>query len=122
MLKIYGPDNGFNWHLNDVVGAQIVSVPMTVPRTMARNAFLTLIGSLFAVFLATLLLLNVMLTLLVIRPVTRLSRAADTISKGDLDDITDLPDNGKDEVAALAGSFNRMQRSLKKAIAMLEEE
>ncbi len=27
----YGPANGFGWHLNEVIGAQVVSVPMSVP-------------------------------------------------------------------------------------------
>ncbi|MBV9850146.1 MAG: DUF3365 domain-containing protein [Armatimonadetes bacterium] len=120
MIKEYGPDNGFNWHMNDVVGAQIVSVPMTLPEAMARRAFLTLIGSLIAVFAVTLLVLNVMLTLLVIRPVTRLSRVADEISQGNME-AEDLPVRGRDEIAGLAASFNRMQRSLKKAMAMLED-
>ena len=28
MVKLYGPNNGFGWKLNEVIGAQIVSVPM----------------------------------------------------------------------------------------------
>src|SRR5262245_54562673 len=28
MVKIYGPSNGFGWKLNEVIGAQVVSVPM----------------------------------------------------------------------------------------------
>jgi protein-histidine pros-kinase len=31
MVKIYGPSNGFGWKLNEVIGAQIVSVPMDLP-------------------------------------------------------------------------------------------
>ena len=120
MLAKYGPDNGFNWHMNDVVGAQIVSVPMALPESMARRAFLTLIGALAAVFAVTLIVLNVMLTLLVIRPVTRLSRIADGISQGNME-VEDLPVRGRDEIAGLSASFNRMQRSLKKAMAMLDE-
>ncbi len=120
MIKKYGPDHGFGWHQGDVVGAQIVSVPMSLPEAMARRAFLALLGSLVAAFVITLLLLNVMLTLLVIRPVTRLSQAADQISQGNRE-VEDLPVRGHDEVARLATSFNRMQRSLKKAMTMLDE-
>ena len=120
MIRKYGPDNGFNWHVNDVIGAQIVSVPMSLPEDMARRAFVAVVGSLLVVFVAIMVLLNVMLTLLVIRPITRLSRVADGISQGKADGA-DLPVNGRDEIAGLAASFNRMQRSLKKAMSMLED-
>src|SRR6185295_4598427 len=31
MVKIYGANNGFGWKLGEVIGAQIVSVPMDLP-------------------------------------------------------------------------------------------
>src|SRR6185436_6261436 len=31
MVKIYGPNNGFGWKHMEVIGAQIVSVPMALP-------------------------------------------------------------------------------------------
>jgi len=31
MVDKYGPANGFGWNLNEVIGAQIVSVPMALP-------------------------------------------------------------------------------------------
>src|SRR5262245_26856658 len=31
MVKLYGSDKGFGWQLNDVIGAQVVSVPMSLP-------------------------------------------------------------------------------------------
>jgi len=121
LLTTYGPNNGFNWKMGDVVGAQIVSIPMSVPKAMANKAFYALVQSLVVVFAATLLALNIMLTLIVIRPVRHLSRVADEISKGKVEG-DDLPVKGKDEISDLAASFNRMQRSLKKAMQMLEKE
>lgn len=121
MLAKYGTNGGFDWHQGDVVGAQIVSVPMTLPETMARKSFFALIWSLVAVFAAALLVINMMLTLLVIRPVLRLSTAADAISQGTME-TEDLPVRGHDEIAGLAASFNRMQRSLKHAMALLDDE
>jgi hypothetical protein len=40
MVKYYGPANGFGWKLNDIIGAQVVSVPMTLPIRNAQRAFL----------------------------------------------------------------------------------
>jgi HAMP domain-containing protein len=57
----------------------------------------------------------------VVRPVSKLSNMADRISKGELDEAQ-LPVNGKDEIAILAGSFDRMRISMAKAMKMLEGE
>jgi len=119
MIRHYGSANGFGWNLNEVVGAQIVSVPMTVPIKMADKAFTTLLAALAGVFLATLLLLDLVLLLAVVRPLRNLSAMADEISIGKLD-MPELPATGKDEISILAGSFNRMRRSLERAIKMLE--
>ncbi|MBV9998416.1 MAG: DUF3365 domain-containing protein [Verrucomicrobia bacterium] len=43
MIKLYGSDNGFNWKLNDIIGAQIVSVPLALPLDMAEKGFQTLL-------------------------------------------------------------------------------
>jgi protein-histidine pros-kinase len=121
MLKVYGKDNGFGWRLGDTVGAQIISVPMSVPLAIADRSFRTLMYSLGGVFLVTLILLDLAIVMIVIRPVTKLSKIADQISKGDLT-VPELTVTGSDEIAQLAQSFNRMYLSLVKAIRMLEQQ
>ena len=37
MLKIYGEANGFGWKHNEIVGAQVVTVPMDVPLRKAER-------------------------------------------------------------------------------------
>jgi HAMP domain-containing protein len=69
----------------------------------------------------TLLILDAVLVVTVIRPVARLSQMADKISQGKLD-VEDLPVKGRDEISLLAASFNRMQRSLSRAMKMLESD
>ena len=120
LVKLYGNANGFGWKLDEVVGAQVVSVPMSLPINNANRAFRAFTISLLAVFGAVFIVLNVMLSWLIIRPIAKMSESADQISKGNMN-IPELPDVGKDEVASLAQSFNRMSRSLKKAVQMLEE-
>jgi nitrate/nitrite-specific signal transduction histidine kinase len=61
-----------------------------------------------------------MLTQLVIEPMTRLSDVAEQISKGK-SDVPDLVTKGGDEVAQLGQAFNRMRRSLQKAISLIEK-
>jgi protein-histidine pros-kinase len=121
MIKLYGAGNGFGWKLNEVIGAQIVSVPMSLPIENANRAFYTFMGSLTAVFVVLFIILNLMLSLLIVRPITRMSAAADKISVGEMD-MPELAESGKDEVALLARSFNRMRRSLEKAISLIDEK
>jgi HAMP domain-containing protein len=118
MIRHYGRNNGFGWQPNEIVGAQIVSVPMSLPIRMATSAFQTLVVYLAAVFLASLLVLDVVLLLTVVRPLRKLSTMADQISVGQMD-IPELPVRGSDEIAVLAGSFNRMRRSLDRALKLL---
>jgi len=119
MLKIYGEANGFGWKHNEIVGAQVVTVPMDVPLRKAERAFTTFMISLAAVFLSVFVVLNVMLSWLIVRPIRRMSEAADKISTGDFG-VPEFAEKGRDEVSVLGSSFNRMRRSLEKAIKLIE--
>ncbi|MGE5129878.1 MAG: DUF3365 domain-containing protein [Sphingomonadaceae bacterium] len=120
MIKLYGESNGFGWKWNEIVGAQIVSVPMTLPIRNAERAFRAFMASLAAVFLAAFVVLNLMLGWLIVRPIRRMSESADKVSTGDFS-RPELPAQGKDEISVLAASFNRMRRSLQKAMQMIEQ-
>jgi HAMP domain-containing protein len=119
MIDLYGTANGFGWKLGDVIGAQIVTVPMTVAFANAQHLFLVLMGGLAAVFAVMLILLNALLHVLIVRPVRRISAAASEVSLGNFD-IPEYQPRGRDEIASLAQSFNRMRRSLVNAMQMLE--
>jgi HAMP domain-containing protein len=121
MVKIYGEANGFGWKHNEIIGAQLVSVPMEVPFRKAEAAFNTFMISLAAVFVTVFIVLNVMLSWLIVRPIRRMSQSADKISTGDFDE-PEFGEKGKDEVAVLGSSFNRMRRSLEKAMQMIGDQ
>lgn len=121
MIQRYGNDNGFGWEMDQVVAAQIVSVPMAVPMAKARSTFELLMGVLGGIFVVIVLLANVMLKLMVTRPIQRMSQTADDVSHGNMD-APEFEAKGKDELSVLATSFNRMRRSLDKAMAMLDSE
>jgi len=119
MLKLYGDANGFGWQHNEIVGAQVVSVPMSLPIGNARRAFYVFMSSLFIVFVVLFAVLNIMLSRMIIAPISTMSKAADEISIGNFD-IPEFAGAGKDEIAVLGSSFNRMRRSLQKALQMIE--
>ncbi len=120
MIKLYGESNGFGWKHMEVIGAQVVSVPMDLPIRNANNAFKLFMGSLAAIFIVTFLVLNVMLSVMIVRPIRKMSAAADKISTGDFD-VPEFAKSGKDEISRLGTSFNRMRRSLQKALKLIEK-
>jgi protein-histidine pros-kinase len=119
MIKLYGENNGFGWKHMETVGAQVVSVPMSLPIKNANDAFRVFMASLAAIFVVTFIVLNAMLSFMILRPITRMSAAADKISQGDFN----VPEfgKGKDEISTLGVSFNRMRRSLQKALKLIEK-
>jgi HAMP domain-containing protein/type II secretory pathway pseudopilin PulG len=118
MVEKYGSTNGFGWKLNEIVGAQIVSVPMALPIQIASRAFNTLLWSLVTTFAAILVAIDLVLYFLIILPIRKLSAVADRVSLGQLDQ-PELPVRGKDEMAQLTVSFNRLVVTVVKALRML---
>jgi protein-histidine pros-kinase len=115
----YGPGNGFGWTLNEPLGAQVVSVPMTLPMRQADRELAVVMGVLTGVFLLIGVALNLMLYTLVIRPVSRLSGIADRVSLGEFE-APAFAVQSNDEIGVLSESFNRMRTSLQHAMKMLD--
>lgn len=120
LIETYGSANGFGWKLNETVGSQIVSVPMSLPLQRAHETFITFMSALVGIFAVIALTLNLLLHFIVIRPVQVMSAKADAISLGDLT-VDELAVKGSDEISSLGRSFNRMHRSLSSAVKMLDE-
>jgi protein-histidine pros-kinase len=58
--------------------------------------------------------------MVVVRPAVKISAIASRVSMGE-EDVPEYVKPGKDEIASLSASFNRMRRSLENAMKMLEE-
>jgi protein-histidine pros-kinase len=120
MVDLYGPDNGFGWKLNEIIGARLVSVPLTVPLERANRLLQTYMLSLLGIFAFLFCALNVMVYLFVTRRLSQMSNLADRVSLGE-SDVAPMDTRGGDELTRLAQSFERMRTSLVSAIKMLEE-
>lgn len=120
MLDRYGMSNGFGWKLDEIIGAQVVTVPQALPLKRAEQVFITAMSALVGIFLVVGIVLNVLLHRFVIRPVSKMAAHANEVSMGTLD-MPELELDGKDEIGSLARSFNRMQRSLTNAVDMLND-
>lgn len=115
----YGSDNGYGWQAGDVIGTQVVSVPIARAEASASSAFRVFLAALTGVFVALLVVVNLVLYLLVVRPVRHMAQIADQLSVGDTS-AGEFPASGGAEIAALGRAFNRMRKSLDKALKLLE--
>jgi len=71
IIATYGTQNGFGWKRDEIVGAQIVSVPMAVALEHAARIRSVFIGVLVGVFLLLIVLFNLLPALMI------------TVSRGD---------------------------------------
>jgi protein-histidine pros-kinase len=120
MTDIYGQNNGFGWKHMEIVGAQVVSVPMEVPLRRANAMLRTYMLSMLGIFAFLFVALNLMVHYFVTRRITRMSRLADQVSLGQFND-EEFEVKGSDELSTLARSFARMRSSLASAMKMLDE-
>jgi HAMP domain-containing protein len=121
MVALYGSQNGFGWKLGEIVGAQMVSIPLGVPLGRAYQALLWFLLALAGTFLVIIIIVDLLLRALVVKPVAEISEMANKVSMGQLD-TPEYVRNSNDEIGSLSQSFNRMRRSLQNAMKMLEEQ
>ncbi len=117
MLNKYGDQNGFNWHLNEIIGAQIVFIPAERVLVNAQQLFVP-------IALVTLIIFGVAITILhrwlqqqIIQPITKIAYIVESISIGYIDQKLDS--QRQDEIGILSRSINRMVISLQMAIARI---
>lgn len=120
LVAVYGTDNGFGWKLNEIVGAQIVSVPMSVPVQIADRAYQRLMLFLAVTLILTICAIDAGVYWFVMRPLRVVSATADRVSRGEKD-VPPLRMQGRDEIAVVARAVSRMQVSLAKALRIIDE-
>ena len=121
MVALYGRENGFGWKLGEVVGAQVVSIPMTVPLSRAYQALFWFMVALAGTFIAMIIIVDLLLRAFVVKPVSKISGMANDVSMGNLD-VAEYVRDTDDEIGSLSKSFNRMRRSLQNAMKLLNEQ
>lgn len=120
MVDLYGSVNGFGWQMGETVGAQIVTVPRSLIYERAQETAMMVTVALAAAFSLVLIVTNILLSRVVIRPASYLAKMAEKVSLGDFS-LPEYKRKSRDEIGSLAQSFNRMRRSLERAMAMLDD-
>lgn len=119
-IVTYGSENGFGWKLNDIIGAQILSVPASTVLNEARRLQLLVIGSIAGFFLLAMILINFFIRFAVTKPLRKMAQWSKQVSTGTTMEEYEHPVN--DEIGILAASLNRMKVSLEMAMNMLNTD
>jgi protein-histidine pros-kinase len=118
MLAKYGSENGFGWKLGQVIGVQLVTVPVTRQFRSSLQLVAILIGALAVIFAIAFFALNAAMDAAVARPLAELAKAADDASRSDRA-TPPLPLSGVREIRILSQSLQRLRESLAKALERL---
>jgi hypothetical protein len=118
LVARYGSANGFGWQPNEIVGAQVVSVPAET--TIGARHPLRNLG--FAIGVGCLLfwgIANGLLYELVLKPLRKMTQIADTLSRGEMA-TEPFPAHGPREILVISRAFERLRISLEKTMKRLQ--
>ena len=106
--------------MNEIVGAQIVSVPASRVFEQAQKLRWLVIENVFIFLLLGIVLLNLFLKFTITDPINKMSFLSKKLSTGDFD--VEFERKSNDEIGILASSLNRLKVSLKIAMEMIENK
>jgi methyl-accepting chemotaxis protein len=128
LLTAYGDQNGFGWHVGDLIAAQVIYVPAGQVINDAQRSLLLLGGIFVGISVVILALINFWLKPTVIHPVEKIAGVAELITQGSLDapacanqDLGDVAQRA-DELGQLARVFQNMCREVYAREARLRQE
>ncbi len=120
LLASYGTEHGFGWRLNEIVAAQIISVPSQDVFEDAAHSWSLIMGLLIVIFATVIFLLNFLIKKTIIQRIRKMEKLAQKVSIGDMS--ADFEEKFNDEIGGLAVAFNRMKSSLEIALNLLQKE
>ena len=118
MLAQYPGGNGFDWKMGDVIGVQIVEVPVEAAKSKALHSFLVTIGSLASVFVLTLTIFLILLRRYVTHPLEAITRATRSKSMGYAESADHVRSRIGGQFHELEESIHRLKVSLDEAMRM----
>ncbi|NML75174.1 DUF3365 domain-containing protein [Rhizobium sp. S-51] len=120
MVEKYGA-NGFGWKMGDVIGMQLVEVPVLGPNTQAMKGLLVTLGALTCVFILSLSVFLLLLRRYVTHPLEAITRRTISTSLAPERHETgeQTPLNG--QFHDLEQSIGRLRTSLNEALRLLPD-
>jgi HAMP domain-containing protein len=121
MIAKYGPNNGFGWKVGDIIGVQLLTVPVTKQFRNTLELVGILMGGLALIFAIAYFALTAAMEATVAAPLDRLAEAAEQASRS-TSETPSLPVTGAGEIRVLAEAIQRLRVSLTKALAQLGQK
>jgi HAMP domain-containing protein len=118
LLARYGANNGFGWDPHEIIGAQVMSVPLAAAEADAARTWRGIMAAVTAALALLLVLANLIAWWFAVRPARHIIRVADSLSRGESPG-EEFPTRGSAEIIALTRAFNRMRVSLEKSMKLL---
>ena len=120
MIKLYGPANGFGWKMEEVVGSQIVSVPLSLPISRANETFMLLMSAIGVAFLLLFFILNIVIRKTFVKRLVAVSSIVEDVNQGKAHRIA-CDAKGNDEISSLCESVEHLCRQYEKTSKMLDD-
>jgi hypothetical protein len=114
MLAQYGASNGFGWVMGDIIGVQIVEVPVLPTKLKAIHGVFVTVGSLTCVLVLTMAIFLLLLRRYVVSPLETITRATRSSSLG-----VDAGDVGA--ATWIGGQFHDLEQSIHRLKVSLDE-
>jgi protein-histidine pros-kinase len=105
----YGKTSGYNYKDGDIVGLELMGVPIADVNALAMERTLVAVGMLTVMFGLIFVTINILVRRNLISPILEITNAAHAVVKGDLDRALDIQRN--DEIGDLARSVELLRRS-----------
>ncbi len=119
-IATYGDEHGFGWKLNEIVGAQIISIPASDIFSFIRGLQIQVIGSISAFLIVAGIIIDIFLRKTITKPLRSMSQWAKQVSTANTKE--EFVHKANDEIGILAASVNRMKVSLEMAMNMLDSQ
>jgi two-component system phosphate regulon sensor histidine kinase PhoR len=102
-----------------ILGISRVALPLTVVESSVNSAVITIVSTI-AVVAMLVILAAALIARMITRPVRRITKAAEGIAKGKLDQ--QIPVQTNDEIGRLGHTFNEMSLNLRKLVGEISTE
>lgn len=121
MRQQYTGSSGFGYRVNEVVGVNVVGVPLENVQTAIFKRSLAITIILTAIFSIMMILINMTVRRQILQPLEDIIESAQAISKGQQLDVP-LPTTRADEIGQLTQAIELMRRSFVKAMERMNRK
>lgn len=127
LIATFGSQNGFGWSVGETIAAQIVYVPADDIAEATRLSMSVVMITVTAIFGSVILLVNILLKGIVIRPMEKVATVAQKVGSGKWSDESDLQSlatwaTRHDEIGHLARITETMARQVKEREDQLKKQ